>query len=134
MNGAGRLTPGPGGAGGTAIGGGGGAAAGLAGAGPGSGPSGSVRAPGAAFGGSGTGVPGTSGCTWPGRPAIGIPGVGGRPFGLGGDVATSIGAGKLPPNGARSNPAQGNGFPGRGNKSGDGVYEHGVPGGTAGPG
>ena len=34
----------------------------------------------------------------------------------------------------RSKPAHGNGFPGRGSSSGGGVYEHGDPGGTAGPG
>ena len=37
----------------------------------------------------GTGVPGASGCAPSGRPAIGIPGVGGRPSGFGGDDATS---------------------------------------------
>ena len=94
----------------------------------------SVRAPGGALGGSGTGVPGTSGGGAPGRPAIGIPGVGGRPFGFGGDVCTSTGAGKPPPNGPTPTPAHGSGFQGRGGASGAGVYEHAVPGGTAGPG
>src|SRR6516162_868016 len=48
-----------------------------------------VRAPGGAAGGTGTGVPSTSGGARPGTPAIGMPGVGGSPFGVGADVATS---------------------------------------------
>ena len=131
MNGAGSCCPGPGGAAGP--GGSPGANVDAGGAGP-AGCRFSVRAPGGAFGGSGTGVPGTSGGGSPGRPAIGIPGVGGRPFGFGGDACTSIGAGKLPPNAPTSTPAHGNGFHGRGSASGGGVYEHAVPGGTAGPG
>ncbi|CKT57306.1 Uncharacterised protein [Mycobacterium tuberculosis] len=92
MNGAGNCGPGPGGAGGPGAAGGG--------AGPGAGPRGSVRAPGGASCGIGTGVPGTFGGTSPGRPAIGRPGAGGGPSGFGGDVATSSGAGKSgPPNG-----------------------------------
>src|ERR1700679_1947414 len=68
MYGAGKLLPGPGGAGGPGgNGAGGGAAGGLAGSGPGSGPSGSVRPPGGP-GAMGTGVPGTSGAGPPGRP------------------------------------------------------------------
>jgi len=84
----------------------------------------------------GTGVPGKSGCTCPGSPAIGIPGVGGRPAGFGGEEATSgkAGYGPFGPNGPRfwSIPAHGIGLPGRGNNSGVGVYEHGDPGATAG--
>jgi hypothetical protein len=80
-----------------------------------------VRAPGGACVGNGTGVPGASGGGSPGRPAIGIPGVGGSPLGFGGDVATSIGAGKLPPNGPTATPAHGSGFHGRGSASAGGV-------------
>jgi hypothetical protein len=51
-----------------------------------------------------------------------MPGVGGMPSGLGGDVATSIGAGKPgPPNGPIVAPAQGNGLSGRGSPSPAGV-------------
>src|SRR6201998_4737519 len=89
MNGAGSCGPGPGGAAGP--GGSPGAKVDGGEVGP-AGPSGSVRAPGGAFGGSGTGVPGRSGGGAPGRPAIGIPGVGGKPSGCGGDVMTSGGA------------------------------------------
>ena len=56
----------------------------------GSGPSGTVRAPGGA-GGSGTGAPGMSGGIWPGMAAAGTPGVKPGPFGFGVDVATSGG-------------------------------------------
>ncbi|CAG7405962.1 hypothetical protein PICSAR71_04559 [Mycobacterium avium subsp. paratuberculosis] len=64
-----------------------------------------------------------------------MPGVGGRPAGLGGDVITSTGAGKPgPPNGPVTAPAQGSGLSGRGSPSAAGVYEQGDPGGTAGPG
>jgi hypothetical protein len=134
MNGAGNCSPGPGGAGGP----GGNAGANVDGGGTGpAGPSGSLRAPGGP-GAIGTGVPGTSGGGAPGRPAIGMPGVGGRPLGLGGDDATSgnTGYGPLGPKGPCpwSIPAQGIGLPGRGSSSGGGVYEHGDPGATAGPG
>src|SRR5246127_373595 len=111
MNGAGSWLPGPGRAGGPRgnVDGGG---VGPAGA------SCSVRAPGGAWVGIGTGVPGTFGGGSPGRPAIGSPGVGGRPSGFGGDVATSTGAGKPgPPNGPMAAPAQGSGFHGRGRPS-----------------
>lgn len=135
MNGAGSCSPAAGGAGGP--GGSPGANVDGGGVGPG-GPSGSVRAPGGALGGNGTGVPGTSGAGSPGRPAIAIPGVGGRPFGFGGDDKTSgnVGYGPLGPNGPSpwSTPAQGIGLPGRGNNSGGGAYEQGDPGATAGPG
>ena len=111
MNGAGNWLPGPGGAGG-----------------PGGNPGANVDR-------GGTGVPGTSGGGSPGRPAILMPGVGGRPAGFGGDVNTSTGAGKPgPPNGPDTAPAQGSGLSGRGSPSAAGVYEHGDPGGTAGPG
>ena len=70
-----------------------------------------------------------------GRPALGTPGAGGGASGFGGDVSTSSGAGKAgPPNGPTAAPAQGSGFPGRGVAPAAGVYEHGDPGGTAGPG
>src|SRR5689334_16082741 len=141
MKGAGSWLPGPGGAGGP------GGKPGANVDGGGVGPAGarfSVRAPGGACAGNGTGVPGTSGGGSPGRPAIGMPGVGGRPAGLGGDVITSTGAGKPgPPNGPDAAPAHGNGFHGRGRPWSPtvtlppglaGVYEHGDPGGTAGPG
>jgi hypothetical protein len=142
MNGAGNSGPGPGGA----VGPGGSPGAKVDGGGVGpAGPSGSVRAPGGAFGGSGTGVPGTSGGGAPGRPAIGMPGVGGRPFGSGCDAMTSGGANAGTDgvdgadNGPKgpwlwSRPAHGSGLPGRGSVSGVGVYEHGDPGATAGPG
>src|SRR6185312_13177962 len=74
----------------------------------------------------------------PGRPASGIPGVGGRPLGLGGDESTSGSAGYGPPAPKGpwlwSVPAHGIGLPGRGDISGGGAYEHGEPGATAGPG
>ena len=61
----------------------------------------------------------------PGRPAIGIPGVGGRPLGFGGDERTSgnNGYGPFEPKGPWPwlIPAQGIGFPGRGSSSGVGV-------------
>ena len=99
MNGAGSFGPGPGGAAGP------GGRPGANVDGGGVGPAGckfSVRAPGGACPGSGTAVPGASGGVSPGRPAIGIPGVGGSPSVLGGDACTSGGAGKPPgtgPNG-----------------------------------
>ena len=132
MYGAGSSCPGPGGAGGPgAAGPGGGAAAGFAGAGPGSGPSGSVRAP----GGSGCDRHGCArhvGWTSPGRPAIGIPGVGGRPLGFGGDDAISGDAGYGPfgSEGALVlvDARTWHRVPGRGSSSGGGVYEQGDPG------
>src|SRR5260370_20329939 len=132
MNGAGSCGPGPAGAAGP--GGRPGANVDGGGVGP-AGPSGSVRAPGGGSAGGGTGVPGALGDVSPGRPAIGMPGIGGRPFGFGGDAWTSSGAGKAgPPNGPMAPPAQGRGLSGRGNAPAAGVYEHGDPGGTAGPG
>ena len=135
MNGAGSCGPGPAGPGARGPGAGGGAAAGFAGAGPGSGASGSVRAPGGP-GAIGTGVPGTSGCTCPGRPAIGIPGVGGRPSGFGGE-RRDVGQCRVRP--VRSERAlrvlvdtrtrQRVTRP-RQTDSGVGVYEHGDPGAT----
>src|ERR1700731_550980 len=91
-NGTGSCGPGPGGAGGP------GGNAGAKVDGEGGRPAGSRlsrRAPG------GTGVPGILGAGAPGRPASGIPGAGGRPFGLGGDESTSgsAGYGPLGPNG-----------------------------------
>src|SRR4051794_20116384 len=131
MNGPGSCGPGPSGAGGP----GGSPGANVEGGGTGpAGPSGSVREPGGVFGGKGTGVPGTSGAGSPGRPAIGTPGAGCTPFGLGGEPWMSSGAGNIPPNGPTFRPRQGSGFSGRGFPSGGGTYEHGVPGGTAGPG
>jgi len=130
MNGTGSWFPGPGGAGGP--GGSPGANVDGGGTGP-AGPSGSVRAPGGP-GAIGTGVPGTFGGGSPGRPAIGIPGVGGRPFGFGGDERTSVGANGLSPNGPTPAIAQGRKFTGVGKEPAAGAYEQGDPGGTAGPG
>ena len=135
MNGAGSCGPGPAGAGGPGGGPGGNA--------NGAGGTGAVRPPGGAAG-SGTGVPGTFGAGPPGPAPEGMPGEGGKPFGSGGDICTSIGAGKTwPPYGPMVAPAQGIGFHGRGRPSSPvvilppgfaGVYEHGDPGPTAGPG
>src|ERR1700750_1608883 len=66
--------------------------------------------------------------------AEGTPGVKPGPFGFGFDVATSGGASSGPPNEPVVRCEHGSGSPGRGSKSGGGVYEHGEPLSTAGPG
>src|SRR5262245_55638111 len=66
--------------------------------------------------------------------AAGTPGVKPGPFGFGFDVATSGGPYSGPPNGPTLKCEHGNGSPGRGSRSGGGVYEHGEPLSTPGPG
>src|SRR6185312_5572752 len=66
--------------------------------------------------------------------AAGTPGVNPGPFGFGFEVTTSGGPNSGPPNGPVVRSAHGSGLPGRGRPSGGGVYEHGEPLSTAGPG
>src|ERR1700716_4050574 len=68
--------------------------------------------------------------------AAGTPGVNPGPFGLGADVATSGGPNPpgTQPSGPWSSCAHGNGLPGLGRPSAGGVYEHGEPFSTPGPG
>src|SRR3954466_1364935 len=66
--------------------------------------------------------------------AAGTPGVKPGPFGFGSEVATSGGPYSGPPNGPCVRPAHGSGSPGRGRPSAVGVYEHGDPLSTPGPG
>src|SRR6476646_5265636 len=107
----------------------------------GSGPTGTVRAPGGA-GGSAAGTPPMSGGSWPGTAAAGTPGVKPGPFGLGGDVITSGRVQPSPdgleygfgPHGPVGRCEHGSGSPGRGRVPAAGVYEHGWPATTAGPG
>jgi hypothetical protein len=66
--------------------------------------------------------------------ALGTPGVNPGPFGFGTEVTTSGGLYSKPPNGPVVKCEHGSGSPGLGRRSGGGVYEHGEPFSTAGPG
>src|SRR6185312_4294503 len=66
--------------------------------------------------------------------AAGTPGVKPGPFGSGFEVTTSGGPYSGPPNGPTLRCEHGSGSPGRGSTSGGGVYEHGEPFSTPGPG
>src|SRR5690349_96946 len=66
--------------------------------------------------------------------ALGTPGECAMPSGFGAEVARSGGPYSGPPNGPWVAAAHGIGLPGDGIPAAVGVYEHGDPGGTAGPG
>src|SRR5215208_2407927 len=75
-----------------------------------------------------------SGGIWPGMAAAGTPGVNPGPCAFGSEVATSGGGYSGPPNGPVVKFEHGSGSPGLGRPSIGGVYEHGEPLSTPGPG